>query len=105
MPAISPSPILLTHVVAAAAASLALTVWPPADGPMLLVPLGGGIGTAVRAATGGGGRILAAGPLPGSLVVEGERSRIAAAAPGWRMVIVAAPAAACGATGTGTVQL
>lgn len=52
---------------------------PPAEGPMLLVPLLPGHAGSVAAlnlALGSGATLLAAGPLSGSLIVRGNRARL-----------------------------
>lgn len=49
---------------------------PPEQGTMLLVPLHGGSGAIVDAAIGSGARLLGPGQLPGSVVVSGRRSSI-----------------------------
>jgi hypothetical protein len=77
-----------------ALALLAVAFAPPAQGRMLLVPLDG---EPVRVAALGGMRVtpLLAGPLPGSLVVEGERGPMSAL---WSqgVLVLAAPEAICG---------
>ena len=75
---------------------VALTMWPPASGSMLLVPLDQDGGAAVQGALAGGAALLGAGPIPGSLVVVGDRARIAPQV-AWNIVILAAPPAGCGA--------
>jgi hypothetical protein len=59
---------------------LLLAVTPPARGRMLLVPVtpNGAVGLAALAVE-HGGRLVAPGPLAGSLVVEGERGPLLAA--------------------------
>lgn len=83
-------------VIQLALATLALLVaafTPPAQGRILLVPVGGqsvsrGSIAEVKAT------VLARGPLPGSWVVEGERRRLA---PLWtkKVLVLAAPQAIC----------
>lgn len=76
----------------------ALMLWPPVSGAMLVVPLGGGDpGLIARIALAGGAVLLEAGPLPGSMIVVGDRARIATRLTSWRIIIVAAPPAGCGA--------
>lgn len=73
-----------------------LAMWPPAAGRMLLVPLSGGDANAVaRTAIAGGAALLGTGPFPGSLVVIGNRARLARIA-SWGLVIMAPPPAGCG---------
>jgi len=80
-----------------ALALLAVAFAPPAQGRMLLVPLNG---TPVSVATVNSLRAtpLLAGPLPGSLVVEGDRGPLSAL---WSqgVLVLAAPAAICGGPG------
>lgn len=75
-------------------ALLAVAFAPPAQGRMLLVPLDG---EPVRVAALGGMSVtpLLAGPLPGSVVVEGERGPMLA---WWSqgVLVLAAPEAICG---------
>ncbi|WP_240500113.1 hypothetical protein [Sphingomonas montana] len=78
-------------------AVLGLTMWPPAAGAMLLVPLGtGDANMAAKMALAGKAVLIGMGPFPGSLVVSGDRSRIADQVPYWKVLILAAPPAACG---------
>ena len=86
------------QIVAATFGLVALTMWPPASGSMLLVPLGSDGGATVRGALAGGAALLGAGPFPGSLVVVGDRARIAPRV-AWNTVIMAAPPAGCGPSG------
>jgi hypothetical protein len=81
-------------LVALAAAPFA----PPARGRMLVVPLSGGDqAAAVRVARDADALILGAGPFPRSTVVEGSRVALLARAVPAGMLVVAAPAAGCGA--------
>ncbi|MBO9714978.1 MAG: hypothetical protein J7495_18850 [Sphingomonas sp.] len=72
-----------------------LALWPPVRGAMIVVPLSGQAADAVLALE-GGARLLGEGPLPGSLVVTGNRVKLAAALKG-RALLLAAPAMLCGA--------
>lgn len=72
---------------------------PPADGPMLLVPLLPGSSASVAAlnlALGGGATLLAAGPFPGSLIVRGDRARILAPLLAGGTLVLAAAPSLCG---------
>lgn len=75
-------------------------LWPPLSGRFLLVPVGGSDRNALAlAAWAGGAALLDRGPLPGSLVVVGDRAALARHS-GWRtFLILAAPAAGCGGRG------
>jgi hypothetical protein len=75
-----------------------LTMWPPASGSMLVVPLVQDGGAAMQGALAGGAALLGTGPFPGSLVVVGDRARIAPRV-AWNVVIMAAPPAGCGVDG------
>lgn len=85
--------LIAAQLALAVLAVLAVAFTPPAQGRMLLVPLDGQpVNRAdvevLRATT------LAAGPLPGSLVVDGNRGLLSAL---WvrRVLVLAAPAALC----------
>ncbi len=78
-------------------ALVAFTMWPPSSGAMLLVPLASGsLDSVAKIALAGGATLLGAGPLPGSLVVVGNRSRIFQQIRAWDVVLMAAPPAGCG---------
>lgn len=96
MPIRSPALPVVLQAAAVAVAPLVLALWPPVSGPMMLVPLAGDTGAVTRAALAGGARLLGSGPLPGSLVVMGDRAGIARRLGGWDVVITAAPPAGCG---------
>jgi hypothetical protein len=86
---------LIAILVIATAALL-----PPAHGAILLLPLGRGSddGDAVaRWSIAAGAQLLGPGPLPGSLVVVGDRGALAAAAWRHRSLIVTGAFAGCGA--------
>ncbi len=94
-----PPPLWIPAQIAAATCGLAaLTMWPPASGAMLLLPLGHDGGAAVQGALAGRAALLGAGPFPGSLVVVGDRARIANHV-AWNIVILAAPPAGCSVDG------
>lgn len=85
-------------------ALLVLLLWPPVTGNLLVVPLFDPDANAVaKAAVAGGALLLGAGPLPGSMIVVGDRARVARHMKAWDMVIVAAPPGGCrvGALGEG----
>lgn len=83
--------------IQAAVALLGLPVaaaWPPSRGTILVVPVAAGAERGLAAgALDAGARLLERGPLPGSLVVQGERARLRAI-PG-ALLLAAAPTA-CG---------
>ena len=72
-----------------------LALAPPAEGRMLLVPLAGHSGGMIAAAARQGARLVATGPLPASIVVEGDRARLAAPMRAAGVLLLAAPAAGC----------
>lgn len=86
---------IVMQIAAGVGGTVVLAMWPPATGAMLLVPLSADANATARASVAAGALILGSGPLPGSMVVVGDRRRIAARF-GW-VVITAAPASACGA--------
>lgn len=97
MPIRRPAPAILAQAAAAMAAMLALALWPPVSGKLLLVPIAGGDANAMaRIARSGGAALIGAGPLPGSLVVVGDRAAVVAHLPLFTALVMAAPAAACG---------
>jgi len=76
-----------------------LAFYPPDKGRMLLLPLGmAGQGAAVSLAMKHGALLIAAGPLPRSVVIYGSRASIAAVMQHARILIMAAPSAGCGET-------
>lgn len=79
----------------AAAALAGVALAPPAQGPMLLIPIGGDAGEAIRIATAHGARLLGSAP-GGTLLVwadAGVLRPLAAAG----VLTLAAPFSACGA--------
>ncbi|MEH3102362.1 MAG: hypothetical protein PGN12_00465 [Sphingomonas phyllosphaerae] len=79
------------------AALAIMSLYPPDDGRILLVPvIDRDTNATARLALSSGARLLGAGPLRGSLVVVGNRARLAAHSRPWRMLMLAAPPAGCG---------
>ena len=77
-----------------------LAFWPPARGRMLLVPVTGGtLVRTINLAIAGGGRLVGAGPIAGSLVVDGVRAELAGPMNRAGILILAAPPAGCGGSG------
>jgi hypothetical protein len=77
----------------------ALALAPPRRGAVMLVPLDGASRAALApAAVAGGALLLARGPLPASLVVNGSRDRLRDAFRNMHVLIVAAPPRWCGRT-------
>ena len=93
----TPFTLAAMQIAAAVVALVALPLWPPSSGELLLVPLPGSDPHAmVGAALAAGARLLGTGPFPNSLVVVGDRSGIAGRVSPWRVLITAAPPAGCG---------
>jgi hypothetical protein len=87
------NPIVSAQLALAASASLLAAFAPPAQGRMLLVPIGSGpvTETMVRDVS---ATPLKPGPLPGSWVVDGNRQSLAPLL-SQGILVLAAPAAAC----------
>ena len=85
--------LIVAQLALAMLALLVVAFTPPAQGRMLLVPLDGQP-VSRSAVTGLRATPLAAGPLPGSLVVDGDRQLLSAL---WasRVLVLAGPAALC----------
>jgi hypothetical protein len=90
-----PAPLLTAQLVLFLGLVASIALAPPVSGPMLLVPLHVGPDASVAAlntALSHGASLLSAGPLPGSLVIRGERERVLPALlAGGTLVIAAAP--------------
>jgi hypothetical protein len=68
---------------------------------MLIIPISGqSVGAVAGLALAGGAPLLARGPLPGSLIVVGERARIVHELKSWNIIIMAAPPVECGTVGS-----
>jgi len=86
------------QLVVVATAVLAL-VAPPADGEMLLVPIGTELSRhAVAIAVDHGALLVGRGPLPGSVVVAGRRTAMLSSMLQAGVLVFAAPPVGCGAT-------
>ncbi|KRB82768.1 hypothetical protein ASE00_12130 [Sphingomonas sp. Root710] len=88
---------LFAQLLLALAGLAAFAFAPPASGAILLLPLTAQAradlpGIAVRS----GARLIGQGPVAGSLVVRGERTRLGAALLRRGIVPMAAPAMVCG---------
>lgn len=76
---------------------LGLALWPPAKGAILLIPLlQNNAASLVPLARASGALLVGKGPLPGSLVVLGERARLVRQIRAWNVILLSAPAAGCG---------
>jgi hypothetical protein len=88
---------LAAQVTAGIAALAVMSLYPPAEGRILLVPvLDHDVNVTARLALSSGAALLGEGPLPGSLVVVGSRARMARVIHPWQMLMLAAPPAGCG---------
>lgn len=95
--------ILPRHLVPLLQASLvligvaALALWPPREGPMMLVALDGrDAGRLAGPALDAGAQLAARGPLSNMIVVQGDRDRLTPLA--WHgVILIAAPRGLCGA--------
>lgn len=86
----------LCQTFAAGAIIAAIALWPPQRGPMLMVPLTGHVASVIDVAMTGGAGLLAAGPLPGSMIVMGDRAAIGRQAFDRGILVLSAPRALCG---------
>ncbi len=94
----TPFPILIPlQAVVAVLAVLGLALWPPAKGAILLIPmLQNNAASLVPLARASGALLVGNGPLPGSLVVLGDRARLLRRVRAWNVILLSAPAAGCG---------
>lgn len=74
----------------------AAVIAPPANGVMMLVPVTASTGSALNLAMDRHARFLGAGPIPGSLIVEGRRDALWPAMLGSGTMLLAARADWCG---------
>jgi hypothetical protein len=89
--------VLLIQLLAIAGAVGAMAAAPPAHGRMMLVPLSAQAARGMVAmAVDGGAALIGPGPLPGSLVIEGQRAALFQALIKHGVALVAAPATGCG---------
>ncbi|MBD8678586.1 hypothetical protein [Sphingomonas sp. CFBP 13720] len=104
MPPVFASTAALLQIGATVAAFASFALWPPAHGKLLLVPIDGSDRNAVsRLALDSGASLSESGPLPGSMIVLGDRHAIGLR--GARLLVLAAPAFSCGsATDRGTAS-
>jgi hypothetical protein len=77
-----------------------LALWPPVSGRMLLVPVTAAARQGlVTAAIGQGARLVARGPMPGSMIVSGQRGLLMGALARHGILAMVAPAGGCGTPG------
>ena len=92
--------LLVSGQIALVLGSLAaLAFRPPAQGRMLLLPIGGGHSGLASLALARGALLIGSGPFAGSLVVEGDRARLTQGLLARGVITLAAPATACGDNG------
>ncbi|QAY76314.1 hypothetical protein [Sphingosinicella sp. BN140058] len=85
-------------VLTAFGALALLIAWPPSSGRLLLVPLSRDAAqNLVAAALADETLLVARGPLPGSIVVDGRRRDVAEALAGRAVILLAARTVGCGA--------
>lgn len=85
-----------TQIAVAIAVLFGLAAIPPARGAMLVVPLAGSQAEAATIAIDAGAAIVGPGPLPGSLIVAGDRRALWPIARHRHALLTAASAAGCG---------
>ena len=94
-----PLSILVLQTLGIVSALLVLPLLPPRDGRMLLIPVGSDSAARLApTALATGARLIARGPFPGSLVVQGQRGPLSSALRA--VLIVAAPQSGCGSAGS-----
>ncbi|KQN25872.1 hypothetical protein ASE86_06670 [Sphingomonas sp. Leaf33] len=87
------------QLIAVALVIVAIALWPPQRGAMLMIPLTGHAADAINVALTGRAGVLAAGPFPGSMIVMGDRTALGRAALHRGILLLAAPGALCNAGG------
>lgn len=87
---------LLLQVALVGVGLTASIVAPPANGVMMLVPVTASTGSALNMAMDHDARFLGAGPIPGSLIVEGRRDALWPAMLASGTMLLAARADWCG---------
>lgn len=96
-PYLSNAGLLTGHVLLAFGGAAWLALSPPTHGAMLLVPIGNMSESEMFGLTLAAGALpVARGPLPGSLVLSGDRAEVARAADGYPTLLIAAPYGGCG---------
>lgn len=85
----------MAGLVAPIAAPLALMVMPPAEGRMLVAPIGPQAPSAILWLADTPARIVAPGPWPGSFIVEARRGDLLGVALNHQSIIIAAQGGGC----------
>ncbi|WP_058755133.1 hypothetical protein [Sphingomonas endophytica] len=89
--------LLISQTVIGVVALGGMSVYPPAQGRILLIPVfDRQADAAAQLALSAGAALLGRGPLPGSWIVMGQRDRIATRTHSWDMLLLAAPPGGCG---------
>jgi hypothetical protein len=97
MPHRSIATIFSLHAAAITTSLVGMALSPPRSGAMLLVPLlHQNVDSVAILARASGAMLVGKGPLPGSLVVVGDRSRIAGHFPTGGVLILASLPTGCG---------
>jgi hypothetical protein len=82
--------VLVAFVLLAAA-----TLMPPVRGALLLVPINGDAGVAVRVGVAAGASLVRVGPWPGSVIMWGDRAALAGPLRAAGVLLLAAPPGGC----------
>jgi hypothetical protein len=91
--------LIALQIAAAIVGLLAMALWPPASGSMTIVPIDGSdVNRVLVRAVAGHAQVMGRGWLPGSLVVRGDRTAIAALFATGSVVMLAPTPAGCGET-------
>lgn len=95
-----PFSLIALQIVLVLSGLVLLALWPPASGRMLLVPVTAAARHGlVTAAVGRGARLVARGPIPGSMIVSGQRGLLMGALVRHGILAMVAPAGGCGTPG------
>ncbi len=88
---------LYAQIAMVMAAIVAMTLAPPREGPMMVIPLGpAAVGQTMGWALPKGAAFLGQGPLPGSILVYARRDVLAASAWQHSSLLIKAPEIFCG---------
>jgi hypothetical protein len=91
-----PRPFLTCQIAVIASLLGLLALAPPRHGVLWLVDPSGNAGPSIQIALSHGARLLGTGPLPGSIIVVGDRAALGRAVRAAGIVMLAAPFAGCG---------
>lgn len=97
LPFLRPIALLALQIILVLSGLTLLALWPPASGRMLLVPVTAAARHGlVTAAVEQGARLVARGPIAGSMIVSGQRGQLMGALARHGIVAMVAPAGGCG---------